>query len=127
MSGECQLGPIQLCGAPLVSAYAAFTASHRLIVTEDGENRYGVTILIVVVGPLVVQALARVAVCVGAGVDLVVAGAVVGVAAGAVVFATATGCFFFGAGDDGVALGVDDCVAVTGGDCEPCTSTFGDP
>jgi len=85
----------------------------------------------VVVGPLVVQVLARVAVCfgVGVGVDFGVAFAVVGVVAGAFVFATVTARFFLGAGDDGVGEGVRVGVwlAVIGGDCVPCTSTFADP
>jgi hypothetical protein len=103
-----------------------------LIVIDDGENRYGVApTCIVVVGPLVVQALARVAVCfgvgLGVGVGLVVALAVVGVAAGPVVFATVTARFFFGAGDDGLTVGVGDWLAMIGGDCVLCTSTLDEP
>jgi hypothetical protein len=85
----------------------------------------------VVVGPLVVHVLARVAVCFGVGVGegLGVAFVVMGVAAGAVVFATVTTRFFVGAGDECVGEGVDVGVwlAVIGGDCVSCTSTFADP
>lgn len=102
------------------------------MVIDDGENRYGVApTWMVVVGPLLVHVLARVAVCfgVGVGVDLGVAFVVVGVAAGAVVFATVTTRFFVGAGDDrvGEGVGVGVWLAVIGGDCVSCTSTFADP
>src|SRR4051794_28388896 len=102
------------------------------MVIDAGENRYGVApTCIVVVGPFVAQALARVAVCFGVGVAvglaLAVALEVVTVAAGAVVFATVTARFFLAAGDDDVTVGVGDWLPATGGDCESCTSTLDDP
>jgi hypothetical protein len=109
------------------------TASHRLIVIDDGENWYGVApTCIVVVGPLVAQAVARVAVCFGVdrglGLDVVVAaGAVVRAEVDAVGFAVATGCVALGAGEDGVAVGVGESVAAMGGDCVSCTRTLPDP
>jgi hypothetical protein len=115
-----------------VSAYTAFTASQRWMVTDDGENRYGVDpTLIVVVGPLVVHAAARVAVGFGftdgLGVD-VVGDAVpmrrVAVAVGEAVFTAVVDFVAFGVG---VAEGVCDTDVVTGGDCESCTSTFAGP
>ena len=80
MSGELQVEPFQLCGTPLGSAYTALTASQRLIVTVEGEKRYGVTIWMVVVGPGVVQVDVRVAVFVAAGVGLGVEAALVAAA-----------------------------------------------
>jgi hypothetical protein len=123
-----------VCGEPLLSAYTAFTASQRWMVTDDGENRYGVDpTLIVVVGPLVVHAAARVAVSFGftdgLGVD-VVGDAVpmrrVAVAVGEAVFTAVVDFVAFGVGV-GVAEGVCDTDVVTGGDCESCTSTFAGP
>ena len=106
-----------------------------MIVTDDGENRYGdEPTLIVVVGPLVGQVDARVAVFVGVGVGLglVVARGVelvvrVGVAD---VVAAAVCCFLRGTEADGLGaallLTVGDDVEI-GGDCESCTSTLADP
>ena len=136
MSCELQVEPFQLCGTPLVSAYTALTASQRLIVTDEGENRSPVTIWMVVVGPAVVHAAVWVGVLLGVGegfggdvgvergveLELVAARTVAAVVGGVV-----RRCF--GAVDvdcDGVGAVVADDVAI-GGDCDPCTRTLPDP
>jgi hypothetical protein len=103
------------------------------MVTDDGENRYGVApTLIVVVGPLVVHAAARVAVGFGFVVDIVGDGVLtrrVVVAVGEAVFVTFVRfvdfvTFGVGVGD---ADEVWDAEAVTGVDFGSCPSTFAEP
>lgn len=124
-----------MCGAPVESTYTALTASHRLIVSEDGEKRYGdEPTLIVAVGPLVVHVDARVALFVGDGRGVAVARGAgllrcVGVDVDGPV--VATWCLLATAwveevGEAGVDA-LDATVVGMGGVGDPCTSTFADP
>jgi len=102
-----------------------------LIVTDDGEKRYGATISIVVVGPVVVHADVRVALLLVAGFGaVVVRGAEPAVVAELADVVAVARCFLPGAALEAVGeLAADADVAEVGmgGDWEPCTRTFGEP
>lgn len=129
--------PCQVCGAPVESAYTAFTASHLLIVTDDGEKRYGdEPTLIVAVVPVDVQVEVFVAVFVGDGLGVAVlrgadVWARVGVAVGLDAVVATAWRFFTAAwvgpvGEAEAGVLAADVVGIGGG-AEPCTSTFADP
>ena len=103
------------------------------MVTVDGENRSGVTIWMVVVGPSDEQVEVRVAVLLGVGVAF--GRGVVGGFAVAAALAEAVGAvgalvcrLLRAAGADCAVVGVDVAeVVAIGGACDPCTKTLPDP